>query len=406
MKMLGGSYGEGSVFYQSYQRQLTIQATSSWKTQEFPISSLTGFEEMGVGTSSALGKAGIGAAAGFLLAGPLAGLAGMAMGASSGSKNSFTFGLGFTNGDSILVNASAKDYAEIKAAISHLNFSKAAPAKQVTAAKSKPTKSKKKNSLKAIAGRIQKTAPNSEAPLAESFRNLKQKADPNSDEEIFFENVNNNVTTLNNYKWRYFDQLLAEDEVIDCVSISMADLAAWPIRFRDTDGVKQSIVSSYEESLELERKELGKFFSFKSKAEIRDDIARFESGIKTTKENMRDCEELASKYERLTPIFKSMAEEFVDKETLLKGMEKYKNLDIVDRKFALKYFGNLQASMSNSKQKENSNNIDLGTQTEAGSMSKADTIEKRLVDLQLLLDKNLISKEEYDQQRGKIILEI
>ena len=144
MKMLGGSYGEGSVFYQSYQRQLTIQATRSWKTQEFPISSLTGFEEMGVGTSSALGKAGIGAAAGFLLAGPLAGLAGMAMGASSASKNSFTFGLGFTNGDSILVNASAKDYAEIKAAISHLNFSKAAPEKQVTAAKSKPTKSKKK----------------------------------------------------------------------------------------------------------------------------------------------------------------------------------------------------------------------------------------------------------------------
>ena len=126
MKMLGGSYGEGSLFFSPYSSELKISPNKGWKTHVFPIDEITAYEEVGVATSSSLGKAGVGAAAGFLLAGPLAGLAGMAWGASSGSTNSFTFGLGFHNGDSILVNASAKDYAEFKAAISNLSFFKPA----------------------------------------------------------------------------------------------------------------------------------------------------------------------------------------------------------------------------------------------------------------------------------------
>ena len=52
-------------------------------TKKRSISEIIHFEDVNNQTSSSLGKAGIGAAAGFLLAGPLAGVLGMAMGASS-----------------------------------------------------------------------------------------------------------------------------------------------------------------------------------------------------------------------------------------------------------------------------------------------------------------------------------
>ena len=121
MKVLGGSHGRGSAFFSPITNNLKINPDSIFhKNIEKPISDIVEFEEVGTANSSSLGSAGIGAAAGFLLAGPLAGLLGLALGAASGAKHSTTFGIGFKDKTSFLINANAKDYFEIKKAISSL----------------------------------------------------------------------------------------------------------------------------------------------------------------------------------------------------------------------------------------------------------------------------------------------
>jgi len=70
MKMLGGTYGEGTITYLSYDRLLQIIAKNAWLPKTRKISEITNFEDVNNQTSGSLGKAGIGAAAGFLLAGP------------------------------------------------------------------------------------------------------------------------------------------------------------------------------------------------------------------------------------------------------------------------------------------------------------------------------------------------
>ena len=107
MKMLGGTYGEGTITYLSYDRSLQIIAKNAWLPKTRKISEITNFEDVNNQTSGSIGKAGIGAAAGFLLAGPLAGVIGMAMGASGGTSTQFVFGIGFSNGDAIMSIISA-----------------------------------------------------------------------------------------------------------------------------------------------------------------------------------------------------------------------------------------------------------------------------------------------------------
>ena len=68
MKMLGGSYGEGTITLMPQSRKFNIIPASSWslKSQELLFSDVTHFEDIDRSSSGTLGKAGIGAAAGFL----------------------------------------------------------------------------------------------------------------------------------------------------------------------------------------------------------------------------------------------------------------------------------------------------------------------------------------------------
>ena len=145
MKMLGGTFGEGTITLSEHSKEFILIPKSSWtlKSQRVSLSDVTHFEDVDSSSSGALGKAGIDAATGFLLAGPLTGLAGMAIGAYRGSSTKFVFAVGFSNGDAILIGASAKEYMAVKSMISLKS-----PKAQTKASDAAPKQSKKKQTAK------------------------------------------------------------------------------------------------------------------------------------------------------------------------------------------------------------------------------------------------------------------
>ena len=197
-----------------YSKKFSLIPKSSWtlKSQELSLSDVTHFEDNNSSSSGALGKAGLGAAAGFLLAGPLAGLAGMALGASSGSSTKFVFAVGFSNGDAIMIGATAKEYMAVKSMISLQS-----PKAQTKASDAAPKQSKKKQTAKKsskfsiIAGRAKKSAPEPNGKLAKQISSLLTNAKTGSNEEEFFELAARYKKALNDFKWQYFDQLLSAE---------------------------------------------------------------------------------------------------------------------------------------------------------------------------------------------------
>ena len=386
MKMLGGSYGEGSLFFSPYSSELKISPNKGWKTHVFPIDEITAYEEVGVATSSSLGKAGVGAAAGFLLAGPLAGLAGMAWGASSGSTNSFTFGLGFHNGNSILVNASAKDYAEFKAAIGNLSFFK----KTLTASRQKnqktqtktTRKTKSSNKPQVIEGRSREKAPIPKTPIAVECRQLEEKSASGSDKKIFYGEVNTRVNQLNTIKWRHFDKLVSDDEVKECICMAVQDQASYFSGNGDYYR-KQAIQTRNDAGLFGKAKAEAKAQEYERQA-VKDDAKA---------ENDR----------RLTLLFTSLAKTHVDEEHLSDGLKRSKDHVSVTKAYAFRI---IERFREEEPVNDDLESVAIVHPKSESSTDKKFTPEERLEKLSSLKEKGLITEDEYKEQRAAIISQI
>lgn len=402
MKMLGGSYGEGSVFYSKHSSKLSISPNKGWKTHEISIDDITGYEEAGASSSSTLGKAGIGAAAGFLLAGPLAGLAGMALGASSGSKNSFTFGLIFKNGDSILINASAKDYAEFKAALNKKSSSNSTSqpvnAENETKRTSRSQKTRKTSKPKVIKGRTHKKAPNSDTPLAVEFRKLEEGVGNDSDKKDFFSTVNYHVSDLNNIKWRHFDKLVTDEEVKECICMAVAGLQENIAHCQSIAGYYRGDAERYRKQAKEARERAGFFNRAKAEEEAR----KHEADAEERERDAVEYEKSVENSKRRIPIFTTLAKKFVNEQTLDDGLRRYKKSHFT-KSSAIQLITRFLPE-GNSTNDPEATLVEKSEREDPTALKN--TPEERLQKLISLKKKGLITEEEYKEQRAAIIAQI
>jgi hypothetical protein len=403
MKMLGGSYGEGSLFYSSFSSKLHISPSKGWKTHEILIDDITAYEEAGVSSSSTLGKAGIGAAAGFLLAGPLAGLAGMVLGASSGSKNSFTFGLVFKNGDSILINASAKDYAELKAALNKISFSnssfKGGNAESVTKRTKHYQKTRKASKSQVIEGRTHKKAPNSDASLAVEFRRLQEGVGNNTDENRFFSAVNYRVSDLNNIKWRHFDELISDEEVKECICMAVAGLLKEIDTGQNIAESCRRLAERYRERAKGAREQAGFF----GRAKAEEEAIKHEADAEKEEKAAIKWEKSVEDDKQLIPIFTSVAKRFVNEQTLDDGLKRYKQKAYLSKSSAIQLIERLLPE-GNTTDVPKATSVEKSEPEDPKALNAAP--EERLKKLTALKKKGLITEEEYKEQRATIITQL
>ncbi len=423
MKMLGGSYGEGQAFYSAYERQLLVTGK---KKLSIPLHEIVAFEELGAASSSRLGKAGVGAAAGFLLAGPLAGLAGLALGGSSGSKQSFTFGLAFSSGESILLNASAKDYGEVKAAISGQLSKKKKKTTESTESKTKATVESSKitsgRGTATIKGRLHKSAPekpnvNTYEKLSELYDYLTENEAPevlqHLDKELVEEAIYRIIYTIDKYndqKWRFFDEFINDYEACECASIALA------IHTKGSDNElryakAQRDMAQFE--LDQAKRARGKNYWFNG-AKIDAEVAKFE---KKAKEYLTAADEYQEKHdtelksnESLLQAIEVVVREFMKLEVEKTRIDEYIMLADIEDNYGNGSF-NIGKKLfltahKNCKLYDHSNKIKPSDVVAEATRGESISIEQRLIKLRELRDLEIISEEEYTLQRSKIISEI
>lgn len=409
MKLLGGTYGEGTVSYWSFQRELQINPKSAWMPKTRLISEITHFEDINNQTTSSLGKAGIGAAAGFLLAGPLAGIIGLGLGASGGSSTKFVFGIGFSNGDAIMVGANAKDYMEFKSAISpQLSETQNRATKTVSKSTVKAKKTAKKSSkLSIIDGRGKKSAPEPNGKLAKQISSLLTNAKTGSNEEEFFELAESYKKAFNDFKWQYFDQLLSDNEMIKCVQMVVAyaydQKTMWK---REVERHQDSVDNLWNPGIKRLEEESKKFFASN---DVKSKLARDkEHKAELLNVHIPAAKQSEQKWKKLIPVFEKIGAELIGKEAVEQGTKIYLNKSLgydailksnnsLMLNFGKKFFQDIQIEAA-----------DANAEDEPQTQTKSDIseFEKRLEKLTALLEKKLISKAEFNKKKKEIIDQI
>lgn len=360
MRMIGGTFNKGHVIYSTHNNTIKITPESlfSFSDKKFTFSDVVHFEEINVSTSSGLAKAGTGAAAGYLLAGPLAGLAGMALGGAGGTSNKFTLGFEFKNGDAIMVVVSPTEFMELKSLFGSRS-KKSAPQKEKKSIDDSKSKinSNDPNTLKVIKGREGKPPPDINTKLSKKIHELgnwkKRKPD---DISIFYRELFIKIRSINEYKWLYFDKIFNDKDIGLAVALAIIEY----MRISELKPVRRSKeeIEFATKNLPVYRKEALRYVSQK---ELTEDIEKYK--------------DIGYKYKNHYKCVWDTLQDII--------FERINNNDLKPEK--------LDTSFKTNKTKKNENN---------------DEISDRLHKLQSLLDKNIISKEEYETQRQKIISEI
>ena len=413
MKMLGGSYGEGTITLMKYSQEFDIIPKSSWslKSQRLSLSDITHFEDIDSSSSGTLGKAGIGAAAGFLLAGPLAGLAGMAIGASGGSSTKFVFAIGFSNGDAIMIGASAKEYMAVKSIINLEPPKTQIKASAVVPKQSRGKQATKKNAKFAIIdGRAKKTAPEPNGELVEEIEKLFNDFPNGSDEKGFFKVAQKYKKALNDFKWRYFDLLLTNDEAVRCIQMVVIyahdQQNSWK---RTVERHQEFVEDTLTSSIEMYEEESKKFFgsAIGSKSYLAERLKETkETKAEYLDQYIPDAKKSAQMWAKRVPVFEKIGATLIGEEAVEQGKKTYltkfglevlKSDDSLMLNFGKKFFKDVQFEVAGS-------NADDSPQIQAKHANS--DVEARLGKLSSLLEKKLITKAEFNQKKKSILDEI
>ena len=84
----------------------------------------------------------------------------------------------------------------------------------------------------------------------------------------------------------------------------------------------------------------------------------------------------------------------------------FKDDGLLHKKSALKYFQHLQVSEPPIETHDQTSHDNATSQTQPNHEQPAENVKSRLANLKSLLDDGLISQDEHDEQRTKIISEI
>ena len=339
------------------------------------------------------------------MAGPLAGLAGMALGASGGSTTKFVCAIGFSNGDAIMIGANAKEYMEIK---SMINLEPPKPQIKATGAASKKSTKKratrKSSKFAIIDGRAKASAPEPNGKLFEELNKLFNNLPNDADEREFFTVAKQYTKALNDFKWRYFDQLLSEDEAVKCFQIAVTHAHYQQNSWKQKAEAHQKFVDDVlESSIKMYEEESKKFFgsAIGSKSELEESLkdskatkARYlEYFIPEAKQSVLIWTERISVFEKLGA--RLIGEKAVDQ-----GKKTYLGLDVLKSdgslllNFGKRFFKETQTAAANT-----------NPENEPPVETKDDSfdIETRLKKLTTLFEKKLITEAEFNNKRKSIL---
>lgn len=409
MKMIGGTYGEGYVLKLS--GELQISPTSAWRPKIRKISEIIHFEDVDKHITSGISKAGIGAVAGYLLAGPLAGVMGMAIGASKGTSTKFVFGIGFANGDAVMIAASYEEYSALKSAAAPYiagSFQKTRQTKP-RANNARPKASAKKNKANSkptiISGREKKRAPTPSNSMMSKLNKLEKSHKEGTTEKSFFKSVGVTIEVLNNFKWQYYDQTLNDDELTDCIALSIVEVKREISEQNRTIAFCGKTINNRSKQITADKKELGKFFS--SKASLKERIQKNEEEISATEKRKSKHQKNCEKLQEQLAIAISLGGDIIEGKTLKEKIDFFTGSSFgytvifnangtLYKNWAFKYFQNALPKVS----EEETETVDK-TPNAASS-----DIEERVQKLNALYEKKLITKVEFNKKRKEILSEL
>lgn len=231
MEVLGGSFGKGKLTIDERNQSISING------KKFSFSEIISISDKNIANPSNTKSLGVATAAGYLLTGPVGGLAGLALGALSEKKGYIIFEIVIVGGSYALVRGSFDSFGIIRAAVGERSTGATitqSPAEKVEVWRSRT-----------ILGRACRCAP------ALAFDEIKSAHASNAKgahveawsthHEEFFKRITVYAKVLNDVKWRYFDSLLSQKEIERCAIFVLNDL-------QDTVKMKMRELTDFESS--------------------------------------------------------------------------------------------------------------------------------------------------------------
>ena len=401
-------------------------------------------------TGGGVTGAGAGAVLGFLIAGPL----GTAVGAGLGSRSktqttgqdNITIALTFANGDAWVVDkVTTREIAKLKMATSQ--FTQAVPQQNQKLITKDPRDLKSAwgpRGLKLVKGRKKRdTTKLPELPVLTKWSNKK-----NLDKKVFDFFKNNLIDELkkyNNFKWVYFGEIIESDkEVVLLAGVVLRNLYTFPTLTKSLEmelvklegtlmnlGRELKDTNSKKKDYELELSKAGFFSKGKCKdkveraereiSDIKNKITKTKKSItkkSTTKKNkidkfkgLKDIDDLTTKIELIfNSIFPKKTLKVLKKFDILlnKKLKKYQRRKIINEDLFLEFYKEAFKEIENKRKKTEEAKIKTKKKEKHDNSTNKETksIKVRLIDLKNLFDEDLITKEEYEEQRKSLISRI
>lgn len=206
MEVLAGSFGKGRFSIDAGRQSISINGIL------ISFAEIVSVQDKTIANPSNTRSLGVATAAGYLLTGPVGGLAGLALGALSEKKGHVIFEIVIAGGKYALVRGSFDSFGAVRAAVGDGLAGKATT--QPVAATSDVWRSR------TILGRASRCAPTlAFNEIREAHSSLVEGTHLeawNSLYEKFFERISIYAEILNDVKWRYFDSVLSPREIERC----------------------------------------------------------------------------------------------------------------------------------------------------------------------------------------------
>jgi len=388
------------------------------------------FEDKSTTTGGGVKGAASGAVLGFLIAGPL----GTAIGAGLGSRSktqgqdNITIAITFANGDAWIVDrVKPAEIAKLKVASSQ--FTQTAPQQKQKITKEEPPPEHHWN-LNPTKGRKKgDKAKLPELSILKEWSNEKHL--DNKVFGLFKKNLNEELKKYNNFKWVYFAKLIESDKEVSLLaavvlqnlymlSNVVKSLEMELFELEDTlinldKELKES--DSKKKGHELELSKAG-FFSkgkFKDKVEkaereindINNKIKKAKRSKTTTKnkldkiKDIKDVDDLSTKIELILNYISP-------KSTLNKKLKHPKKINTeYFLKLYRKVFKEIEDKrIKTAKTKMKTNEVKKEAKLDKSINKETKSVKERLIDLKSMFNEDLITKEEYEEQRKNLISEI
>ena len=390
-------------------------------------------------TGGGLQGAASGAVLGFLIAGPLGTAVGAGIGRNKKGQDNTTLAITWSNGDIwVAENAKPAEIAALKVAITTRKFKKTNSTKTKKTSKKKTSYKDKINikkpkfpsnswSLTRKKGKTPKST--TTLPDIAVIQNLQNAEGNPVAVKLFLKLFNDEIEKYNNWKWQYFDVRVEMDKEVN--SIAQHALKKLIVASNEASKIKDNTkdlevkiekhkdsIEDYKSKIKAKKEEL-KDAGFFSKGGIKKEILNLEYWMKDAKSDLSKAKRgLTSTTKKLESTKEIKSLERGSEEFVLIFSNLFPNEKKPSKSLKSKFFFNdeflwatykkvfdeiwdkrIDDAVNELKEKEN-----IEKEAKKSSSKKTSTSKKdKLNELKELLDEELITNEEYEESRKKIL---